>query len=124
MPKSNNWINHGDINPREYGGLFIRYIPSSDKYEIVQTVSIENYETFEYSYFFEYAVVEKSVLIKDKSLHSFAGIDTKENYTEEEIIFIATSWISYYGADNGVDETNNYWSELKKYGIYTSILNR
>lgn len=119
--KSNNWINYGDINPREHGGIFIRYNEDSEECEILQTTSTENYETFEYSYFFEYAVVDKSALIEDEGLHSFAGISTKENFTEEEIVFIATSWISYYGADGY--EVNNYWAELKKYGIYTSILN-
>jgi len=124
MPKCNNWINYGDMNPRKYGGLFIRYIPSSEEYEIVQTSSVENYETFEYSYFFGHVIIEKSMLIKDKSLHSFIGIDTKENYTEEEIAFIAASWISFYGSNDSLNESNNYWAELKKYGIYTSILNK
>lgn len=124
MPRSNNWVNYGDINPREHGGLFIRYNENNKQYEILQTTSTENFETFEYSYFFEYAVVDKSTLIEDEELHSFAGIETKENFTEEEITFIATSWISYYGAADGGNEVNNYWAELKSYGIYTSILNK
>lgn len=124
MPKTNNWVNYGDVNPREHGGLFIRYNKDFKEFEILQTTSTRDFEGFKYSYFFEYATVNKSALIKDKELHSFVGLETKENFTEEEIILIASSWISYYGPDDCGSEINNYWGELKAYGIYANILNR
>ncbi|MCK5015282.1 MAG: hypothetical protein KAS66_15835, partial [Candidatus Omnitrophica bacterium] len=73
MPKSNNWINYGDVNPREHGGIFVRYNPNHKEYEIVQTTSTEDFDGFDFSYFFEHTTVKKSALLEDKGLHSFAG---------------------------------------------------
>jgi len=126
MPKSNNWKNYGDRNPREHGGIFIRYNPEHEQYEIVQTTSTVDYDGFDFSYFFELAIVEKSVLIEDQGLQRFAGIEPVSPgvLTEKEILFLATSYIPYYGGDEGGYETNNYWGELKTYGIYASILKK
>lgn len=126
MPKSNNWVNYGDINPREHGGIFVRYNPKHKEYEIVQTTSTEDFDGFDFSYFFEHTTVKKSALLKDKGLHSFAGIEGTPSgqLTEREIIYALTSYISYYGSDDGGYQVNNYWGELKSYGIYASILNK
>ncbi|MCK5013675.1 MAG: hypothetical protein KAS66_07635 [Candidatus Omnitrophica bacterium] len=126
MPKSNNWINYGDVNPREHGGLFVRYDPKHKEYEIVQTTSSEDFDGFDFSYFFEHNIVKMSALLEDKGLHSFAGIEKASTgyLTESEVIYALTSYIPYYGSDNGGYQVNNYWGELKSYGIYTSILNK
>ena len=126
MPKSNNWINYGDVNPREHGGTFIRYDPKHKEYEIVQTISTEDFDGFDFSYLFEHVVVNKSALLEDRDLHSFAGIEKapSEKLTEREIIYALTSYIAYYGSDDGGYKVNNYWGELKSYGIYVSMLHK
>ena len=120
MPKTNNWLKCGNVNPREHGGLFIRYDPKLQEYEIVQTTSIKDYENFVYSYLFEIAIVESYMVQKDKGLQDFAGVvvEDTESLTDDVIITILTSYIPYYGSDNGGYEVSNYWGELKTYGIY------
>lgn len=120
MPKSNNWSNYGDVNPREYGGLFIRYDLELQEYEIVQTTSTKDYESFEYSYWFEVANVKFSTLLKDKALQNFAGVvvEDTQSLTDDVIISILTSYIPYYRSDDNGYEVSNYWGELKTYGIY------
>ena len=126
MPKSNNWVNYGDVNPREHGGLFVRYDPKYKEYEIIQTTSTEDYDGFDFSYFFDHVVVDRSDLLEDKDLHAYAGIEKAHigQLTEKEIIYVLTSYISYRGSDDGGYQVNNYWGELKKYGIYASILKK
>lgn len=126
MPRSNNWKNYGDINPREHGGIFVRYDSKNKEYEIIQTASTEDFDGFDFSYFFECATVKKSALMKDESLHAFAGIEgvTSGYLTEKEIIYAVTAYIPFYGSDDGGYQVNNYWGELKRYGIYTSILKK
>ena len=126
MPKSNNWVNHGDVNPREHGGTFIRYDPKHKEFEIVRTTSTEDFDGFDFSCFFERNKVKMSALLEDEGLHSFAGIEKASTgyLTESEVIYALTSYIPYYGSDNGGYQVNNYWGELKSYGIYASILNK
>ena len=126
MPKSNNWVNYGDVKPREHGGTFVRFDSNSEEYEIVQTTSTEDFDGFDFSYFFEHTTVKMSALLKDKGLHSFAGIEGAPSgqLTERDIIYALTSYIPYYGSDDGGYSVNNYWGELKRYGIYASILNK
>lgn len=126
MPKSNNWKNHGSNNPRKDGGIFIRYDPNHELYEILQTTSTEDFDGFDFSYFFEHAYVEKSLLLEDNGLQKFAGLKpiSPGILTEKEILLLAIAYIQYYGSDQTGYETNNYWGELKTYGIYASILKK
>ena len=124
MPSSNKWLNYGDVNPREHGGIFIRYDPEDQMYEILQTTSTKDFDDLEFSYLFEHVFIEKDTLLEDKGLQSFAGINIKEPIGEKEIIYIATSYIPYYGAEDDCYQVDNYWGELKTYGIYPARFNK
>lgn len=122
MPISNKWINYGNANPREHGGIFVRFNPKNKTYEIIQTTPMADYDGFDFSYLFEHAIVKGSALKKDKALQSFAGYTG--NVTKSELSRVAASYFAYYDPDENAIKVNNYWGELKNYGIYASILGK
>lgn len=113
MAKANKWMNWGDVNPREYGGIFIKYSKENKEYAILKTTPMENPDGFDYSYLIEYAVVKRSTLLRD-DICTNTGLERKV----ENIIGLAIAWISYYGSYEEPYVVTNYWEELKKYGIY------
>ena len=102
MAKSNKWMNWGDVNPREHGGMFIKYDEKNKEYLILKTTAIENPDGFDYSYLIEYNACTNT------------GLERKV----ENIIGLAIAWMSYYGSYEEPYIVTNYWEELKKYGIY------
>ena len=116
---SEKWQNHGDVNHREQGGIFLKYDSKWNEIEIVQTSDVSELEGIEGNYLFEPATVSVEDLLEDRDLASFAG--AKEDFDEDKkLAYLATSYVAYYGSDDGGNIVNNYWEELGSHGITRS----
>lgn len=117
------WVNFGDVNPREEGGIFIKFDPETDEFIVVYTRDMKNYfgedeqrELRKHGgkrYMIESACGDFKD-VNDSNVMSFAGVDNIN--TVYDIGNILCGWIPYYGGD--VEHTDNYWRTLERYGIY------
>lgn len=117
---SEKWQNYGDVNHREHGGQFVKFNKETNSLEIVQTSDVSEHEGIGGKYLFEYAWVDVKDLTKDMDLVKFAGADQRGLSEDDKLIYLATSYIAYQGSDDGGNLVNNYWEELKSYGITPS----
>ena len=116
---SDKWQNYGDVDHREYGGCFIKYDEKWNELTIVQTSDVSELKGIGGKYLFETTTVSVEDLLNDKKLASFA--DVKEDFDKEEkLTYLATSYIAYYGSDDGGNVVDNYWKELRALGINPS----
>lgn len=116
---SEKWQNYGDVGHREYGGQFVKYDEKLDELTIVQTSNVSELEGIGGKYLFETTTVSAKDLLNDKELADFA--DVKEDFDKDtKLIYLITSYIAYYGSDDGGNTVNNYWKELGSFGIKPS----
>ena len=116
---SEKWQNHGDVNHREHGGTFIKFDSKWNEIEIVQTSDVSDLEGIGGNYLFETATVSVEDLLEDRDLANFAGVEVDFD-EDKKLAYLVTSYIAYYGADDGGDVVNNYWEELGSHGITRS----
>lgn len=116
--KVNGWVNHGDVNPREYGATFLRDL--GDSFDIVDVVNTEDNVSEAYAkehgrYIFKHANVSKDKIMADMSLREYADAINQDEATN--LIWAATSWLGYYGGDEEPLITNNFHEGLRSMGI-------
>ena len=113
--KVNGWVNHGDINPREHGGMFVR--DCGDSFDLV-SVDNQEHDCFKPArYLFQSINVSKADIMADKGLRDYADANRHDDNTN--LIWAATSYISYHGGDGSEYETNNFHQGMRAHGIRT-----
>ena len=123
------WINFGDINPREYGGIFVRNVDG--EIEVIETRNLEEECGLQGQYRIqEYSITENEAqelwdnfLLGDNSVDpvaSYADWDTLRDADNDiRLARIAIDMLSYYGPNCDYPEiVTNYWQSLRQYGIY------
>ena len=127
--KEDKWYNHGDVNPREHGGIFVRRV--GNEIEVVTTHNNDG----------EYTLTSRSDYIDDlKDRYSVFKTDSdkrsdnnavgsyadwkryikmeEDGVSLDDIVFyLAADMISYYGGDCEPDKDTNYWDMLGIHGI-------
>ena len=135
MLKQKKWYNFGDVNPREYGGNFVRI----DGDEVTAVVTHNNEETGYNDgagYLFQSRTESVKELTERFEKFKQGNKDGCGNYADWTM-FIDNGWemdeivarmagdiLSYEGGDDYPEVAYNYWKELRSYGIYPSILRR
>lgn len=118
------WINFGDANPREEGGIFIKYDSKREEFNIVHTRDMKSYfSKREYQdmrkrgmgrYQIEEVEVPLDEVENERVMH-FVGTGGVE--TIGDVGNILSGWIPYYGG-SFKQTTDNYWKTLEEFGIY------
>lgn len=117
--KPAKWINHGDVNPRAYGAVFLKDL--GDSFEIVQVSNIiedagkKTADELGGVYQFKSANVDKADIMKDKGLRDYADANRHDDATN--LIWAATAYLGYHGGDDVV-YTNNFHMGMRSMGIY------
>jgi len=127
--KQNKWYNLGDVNPRLYGGIFVKR--DGDEIEVVSTDN--NEETYGgkgYTFNSRIDYVSEIVDLYEKFKKNLdKGIGScfdwkryikleKEGWTIDEIVmYLASDMIGYYGGDTESENDTNYWERLGYWGI-------
>jgi hypothetical protein len=119
------WINIGDVNPREHGGLFVCQTDTS--VTVIETNNLD-----ECGRLGEYRIFEKEIDIEEidrlwenfcsgekSDVGFFADWDTLRELPKNMRRFrIVADMLSYYGPDSYPFVTRNYWKALRPFGIY------
>ena len=128
MFKQNKWYNFGDVNPREYGGIFIKRV--GDEMEAVSTDNLTEvggvgYQVNRRS---DYAsdlllIWEKFKKNPDERGGVASCMDWKrylkmDNMDWDTLVFhLAVDMIGYYGGSCETEYGTNYWELLGSDGI-------
>jgi hypothetical protein len=131
--KENKWYNHGDVHPREHGGVFVRRV--GNEIEVVQTTNNEDHGGVGYTIHSRADYIDElkerfSIFKTDpdkRSENNAVGsyADWKRFIQMEEdgvslddiLFYLAADMVSYYGGDSEPDVGTNYWDLLAIHDI-------
>ena len=127
--KENKWYNHGDVNPREHGGVFVRRV--GNEIEVVETHNNDDHGGVGYTVQCRSDYIddlkEKFESFKKNQETSTVGSCTdwgrfikmeEDGVSLDTIVFfLAADMMSYYGGDCESDVGTNYWDLLAIHDI-------
>lgn len=132
MKNQPKWLALGDVNPRDYGGIYVRVWPKSIRNEI-EVVKIDPIdEDPKKGYRSQYASYDweelQQVMDNKEQPYDFADLKRFEGpptgpptaptvALDEFIHWVALAKMDYFGTEGIDDESKNFWQLLRSYGI-------
>ncbi len=117
---SGSWVNLGDMNPREWGGYFVRPTGFCSA-DVIRTINCEDTGIRNgHTYGWERTMVEREDYeSRGASVMSSCGYKTLR---EVPLLSFAVDFISTYGPDNGeIFFHDNFYKMLREAGIYSWV---
>lgn len=103
--KSDQYTNYGDVNPLDYGGIWVKYL-GNNEYDIIQNTPDEEKENNQSVYDLTVNITDS--WIERKLIMSYIGM-TEENFDPLEY---AIGCINYYAPENFGSSYNMSTEEL------------
>jgi hypothetical protein len=109
------WTNHGDINPRVHGAVFLK--DTGDSFDIVSVD--RDRRGNRNGYVFKAVTISKADLLEDESLRRYA--DAYQDDEAQNLVWAATAYISYYGCHANDHYTTDFHAGMRAMGIHRYV---